>query len=208
MSNAQAREGLNIPGSDLTFDVKAAAVDVGTLRRFRYWVGLLPSCPVDVLDMGGINFPKRTERLYPDPMMTGETKRAPVIGAVTWLTEENIVLLRARLPRTVIRHLSDGGQYEEPGTGINTGDPARRPRRGQVIRVPSSAEIATAREQGRAVNRYVPEADRDVPAARYMFCVRLDEGSPSADSPPPPLEQTGLVWPIDLESIPGAAKFL
>lgn len=195
-------------GADLTFDVSKASVDGGTLRRYRYWVGLVPECPIDVLDCSGINFPKRNEKLYADPMQTGETKRAPVRGSLVWLTEDHIVRLRERVGRMVIRHLSDSGQREEPGTGENRGDPVRRPRRGEVIRVPTETQVAEARRQGRPINLYVPEPQRDVPAARYMFCVRMDEDERSADKCPPPLEVTGLEWPADLASVPGLAKFL
>ncbi len=187
-------------GSDLTFNVSQAAADTGTLRHYRYWVGLVPDCPLDVIDVAGISFPKRNEKLYPDPMQTGEMKRAPVIGGLAMLTEEHLLKLRSRVARMVIRHLSDGGQKDEPGTGQNVGDFARRPRRAEKIVVPTEDQIAEARRQGRPITLYQPDHQRDVPAAKYMFCVRMDEDARSADKCPPVLETTGLTWPTDLAS--------
>lgn len=190
----------HVGGADLTADVTKLANDVGVVRQYRYWVGVTPSCPVEYIDMAGINFPKLNEIVMPSPQRNDMKIRKPVAGSLVWLTESHIRALRDRLPRTIVRFLDDKGVADEPGTGENIGDLVRHPRRGQVITIPQPADVAAARAKGRAVNLYTPDPLRDAPAARFMFaqlCPNQDRPE-RGDYYPDTLEVTGLSWPDDL----------
>ena len=184
-------------------NIEAHSANTGVLKRYRYWVGVTPSCPVEGIDIAGVNFPKMNEKLIPDPQRSGETKRQGVVGALVWLTEAKIEKLRAHLPLTVIRFLKDPGAREEPGTGQNIGDNAARPRKGHPIRIPTPAEVRDRQKKGKPTRAYSPDMLRDVPAARFMFA----QLCPNQEHPergeyyPPVLEVTGLDWPDRIESL-------
>lgn len=190
-------------GKDLTADISARSAQGGTSKRYRYWVGVSPSCPVEGIDCAGINFPKVNANLIPDPLRTGRKKRQPVIGAIVWLDEDRIRKMREKLPRTILRFTSDAGEATEPGTGENIGDVARRPRRGQLITIPTDEEIADRKKRGKPTRAYTPNPARDVPASRFMFAVLCEdqENGERGESYPDPLEVTGLVWPDELAAV-------
>jgi len=176
--------------------------NAGVTKEFRYWVGVMPSCPVESLDLAGINFPKVNEKLIADPLRTHKKKRKPVVGALVWLTETKIRAMIERLPRTIIRFTDDPGQHEEPGTGQNIGDVAVRPRKGHVVTIPTAKDVAARRAKNKAVNTYTPR-DGDEPAGRYMFAVLCeDQDNPErGDYYPDPIETTGIEWPDNLEAV-------
>lgn len=183
-----------VAGSDLVPNLET--LKTGSLTRYAYWVGISPSCPVENIVLGGINFPKVAERIVDDPMRTAQKRRVPVIGSLVWLSIEQIDKIREALSRTVIRFYPDGGQKEEPGTGQNVGDNHIRPRRGQVITIPSAEQVEEAQKSGRAIRRYIA-SERDVPAARFLFaqlCADQKNGN-RGDFYPDPLETTGLDYP-------------
>lgn len=172
----------------------------GVLTEYRYWVGITPSCPVESLDLAGINFPKVNEELILDPLRTNIRQRVPVIGALVTLTKQRVELMRDRLPRTVIRFLESKGKQEEPGTGKNIGDVHMRPRRGHVITIPSAKEVEQRRADGKPTREYTFHKN-DVPAARFMFavlCANQEKGERGPEYPEP-LEITGLEWPDELD---------
>ncbi len=188
-------------GTDLIPDLAAKGRVSGTVKEYRYWVGVTPSCPVESIDLAGVNFPKVNELLIDDPLRTDVKRRVPVIGALVWINEAKIRRLRERLARTVIRFIrSDQGQKEEPNTGENVGDVHRRPRRGHLITIPTDAEIAERKRRGKPTREYVYR-NGDVPAGRYMFaqiCEDQARGS-RGDYYPEVLETTGLDWPDTIE---------
>lgn len=190
----------HIGGGALVPDLGAARERAGTLVQYRYWVGVLPDCPVESIDLCGINFPKVNENLIDDPMRTGIMKRVPVIGSIVWLTADKIRKMRDRLPRTVIRFLDEPEVVDEPGTGKNVGDVHRRARRGHLITIPTAAEVAERKKHGRSTRQYVP-GPHDAPAANYMFAVLCaDQRNGSRDETyPDVLADTGLSWPAELE---------
>lgn len=198
----------NIAGSELTADIHARSLQQGRVVQYRYWVGITPSAPVETIHCAGIAFPKVTEQLIADQMRTGQKKRAPRIGALVWLTEQKIRLLRERLPRTVIRFLETRGEAEEPGTGVNIGDVAVRPRRGHLITIPTPEEIADRQKRGKPVRAYQPDPERDVPAARFMFAqMCANQKHPvRGEYYPECLEQTGLQWPEELAGLDDLLK--
>lgn len=186
------------PGSDLVPDLgKHTAV---TRKLYTFWVGVTPSCPVESVDVAGINFPKLNERIIKDPARAGGTKRVPVIGALVHLDQRKIDLLRERLPRLVMRfpygEAGAEGVKDEPGTGQNLGDLHIRPRKGFPITIPTEAELKAAEKRGKPGRGYVPK-DGDEPAARYLFAVLCeDQKHPTrGDFYPPTLEDSGLEWP-------------
>lgn len=184
-----------IEGADLVPDLVAHG-KVAVSRTYRYWVGVTPSCPVESVTLGGISFPKLNEDIVPDPMRTGQKRRVPVIGAITLMDARQIERVRDSLRRTVIRFYDDAGEVVEANTGQNVGDAHRRPRRGQLISIPSPELVEARRKQGRPIRPYVPHAN-DVPAARYLFAVLCDdqERGSRGDYYPETLETTGLEYP-------------
>lgn len=184
-----------VSGADLVPNLGSHAA--GALQSYLFWVGVLPTCPVEGVALGGVMWPKINENLVTDPMRTNQKRRIPVIGSIVALDRFAFQRIRERLPRTVIRiHDLQEGQREEPGTGLNMGDVHLRPRRGQLITIPTDEEIAAAQANGRSVRRYTPR-ENDVPAARFLFaqlCADQKNGS-RTDSYPEPLEVTGLTWP-------------
>lgn len=197
-----------LSGDSLTANIGSLSDQQGLSRTYQYWVGVSPTCPVEFIDLAGINFPKVNEQLVPDPMRTGKKKRAPKVGAIVRLDESKIKLMRGRMARTIIRFLDDQGVQDEPGTGENIGDVAVRPRRGQVLTIPTEEEIQERRRQGKPTRAYTPNPKRDVPASRFMFA----QLCPNQDHPergefyPDPLEVTGLSWPDSLDDIADILK--
>lgn len=170
----------------------------GVVQTATYWVGVIPSCPVESIDLGGIAFPKMNELLVPDPLRTNVKRRVPVIGSIVRLTHEHIQRMRERLPRTIVR-LYDGGQEQEPGTGQNVGDNHVRPKRGQLITIPSQELVDARRARGKPVRLYSRQPN-DVPAANYMFAVlcKDQERGERSEHYPDTLNITGLEWPGNL----------
>ena len=191
-----------IDGSSLSADLDGPLK--GSLSQYYYWVGVLPTCPVESVDIAGINFPKLNENVIDDPSRTGRSRRVPVIGSITILTEDKIRLLREKLPRQVVRFLDGGagagGAKEETGTGQNLGDLHVRPRKGYMVRIPTDQQIKERRERGRSSRHYVRQKG-DEPAAKYIFAMLCeDQDKPDrGDFYPDPLEVTGLEWPEKIE---------
>lgn len=187
-------------GADLVPSAADLRGSGGVLRTFRYWIGMTPSCPLSSIDIAGVNFPKVNELLVPDPMGGHQRKRVPVIGAVVNLTERHVRKLRDRLKRTVIRVIDQPAVQEEPGTGLNVGDPVMRPRRGIPITIPTAAEIAERQAKGKPTRAYVADS-RDVPAAHFLYAVLCaDQKNGSRGSHyPETLDVTGLVWPDEID---------
>jgi hypothetical protein len=109
--------------------------------------------------------------------------------------------MRDKLPRIVIRFTERRAIREEPGTGANMGDNYERPRCGHLITIPTAEENAARAKRGMPLRKYTPHPD-DVPAARFMFAVLCDDqvNGSRGDKYPPPLEDTGLVWPDKIEA--------
>jgi hypothetical protein len=193
----------HIAGKDLTPDIADLAKGSGVQRAYRYWVGVTPSCPVQSITVAGIDFPKVNENLIMDPSGTNKMVRSPVIGAIVFLDEVRVRLLRERLPLTIIRFTEEKSELGEPlrsvVDGQTIGDAHRQPRRGHVITIHGKEEIEQRRKDGTGFNPYVP-GPNDVPAARFMFaqlCEDQEHGSRS-DYYPEVLEETGLEWPEEL----------
>ncbi len=190
-----------IAGADLLPNIPKLRAAGGVAREFFYWVGVTPTCPVEHIDCAGINFPKLNEDLIDDPMRGPQRKRVPVIGAIVKLNEDKIRRMRERLPRTVLRFLSNPGQKDEPGTGQNIGDLHQRPSRGQLITIPTAEDIEWRKKSGKPTRVYTPHP-ADVPAARFMFavlCTNQEKGN-RGDVYPETLETAGLVWPDPIDA--------
>ena len=173
-------------GQDLVPDL-AANVDRITVQNW-YWIGALPGCPRESLDVGGISFPKMTEAVRLDK--SGNTHRVPRIGALAQLTSIQIERIRETLPDRVIRFTGTEPETDGVGEGLESLDEDNARRKGHAIRIPTS-------EQVKAGKRAYTQDPRDEPAARYLFaelCQNQDRPQYS-DRYPEPLEVTGLEWP-------------
>lgn len=189
-------------GDALTPNIESLRSDMGVDTDYLFWVGVLPTCPVDSIDLAGINFPKLNELLLPPRPGTQNRVRHGVIGALVRLSEARMHLMIERLPRTVIRFFEDAEeQREEPSTGMNVGDAHIQARRGMLITIPTPAEIEQRRKAGRSTRVYRP-TEFDEPAARYMFaklCADQVKGERSQDYPAT-IAEKGLSWPTPLDA--------
>lgn len=172
----------------------------GSIREYIFWVGAFAQCPVESLNIGGVNFPKVNEILEADPRRNGKRKRIPQIGALVRLRAEKLEILRDRISRTVLRFRD--GDHEEAGTGDNIGMAAQRAKRGYPITIPTEAELKLRRENGYTARPYVPEPELDRDAADYIFCILCDDqGRPARGSHyPDPVSVTGISWPSEDEA--------
>ena len=185
----------HIAGSDLVPDLSAPAPEV--TAEFVYWVGVTHDCPVNHIVCAGNDFPMATSEIILDPR-DGKRKLSnpPGIGGFARLTRTKIERMRDDLKRLVIRTYPNAKDDNETGDrSKNIGDPIRRARRGQIIRIPRASDFEVARKEGRSINPYIPQAG-DVPAARYMFAVPCeDQKHPKRGTYyPPSLEEAGLHW--------------
>lgn len=173
----------------------AAAVD----SKLFFWVGLMLTAPLQQVTVGGVAFSKGTETLLPpDP---GDTKRrrAPVHGSIVKLDKRGFERLADRVSRTVVR-VQEVGRKNEPGTGENTGQPHERALKATPIQIPTDEEVRIAQEKGRVPRLYTPHAG-DVPIANLLYVEACANQQPGVmqgkigSTMPPPLSETGLVWP-------------
>lgn len=185
-----------IAGSALAPDLRRHQAAVET--SFWYWIGALPGCPSEHLDLKGIHFPKVMEKVSRGP--DGRTVRIPMIGSLVRLTELQIRAMRDRLTRTVIR-FTPSEEPRKTGAGASLGDQAEIPRRrGSPVTLPSVEEQAERARNGLPTHLY-QQSPHDEPAARYLFAVLChDQERPQrGDHYPEPLEVTGLEWPGELK---------
>jgi len=204
-------------GASLVPDLEKNRASVTTLQWF--WIGALPGCPRESLDLAGISFPKMTEMVRKDPHQSGKTHRTAKLGALIQLTEAQVERLIDRMPFQVIR-FDDTPEEDEAkreqgrqrcdteearatygaiggaGAGIEALDVVRR--KGHPIRIPSPEDIAKAKKAGKTVRAYTQGA-RDEPAARYLFAELCESQTrpQRSDFYPDPLEVTGLEWPSE-----------
>lgn len=176
-------------GADLVPDLEKHRASVAT--TYWYWIGVLPSCPVGALGLGGEMFPKINENIIRDH--SGQQKRVPVIGNIVKLTKPKVDRMRERMSRTVLRFTSAPTGSSGVGAKVGNNIP---PRKGYAITIPSDEEIEQ-RKASKLPARMYYQQEHDEPAARYMFAqLCSDQSSPSrGESYPEVLEKTGLPWP-------------
>jgi hypothetical protein len=165
----------------------------------------LPECPIGQINVAGLNFPKRNEIFMADPLNPGGQKiRVPSIGGLhKTITQDHILALREILPRLIIRFSGvETAQQEEVGTGTNIGHKFKRGVKAKLVKIPTPAQIVSARENGTKVPRYVREHG-DRPAAEYMFFkLCLDQNAPRRElTPPETIATGGIFWPGDIDEI-------
>lgn len=158
-----------------------------------YWLGALPACPTEHLDLKGIHFPKVEELV--SVKRDGGTQRIPVIGALVQLTIDQVLMLKDRLSRTVIRFRDKAGGETGVGVPVSSVESIQR-RKGDPVTIPTVDEVKKAEAAGRATNRY-QQRPGDEPAARYLFAQLCEnqERPGRGEFYPEPLEITGLAWP-------------
>jgi len=174
-----------ISGAALTPDLDSK--DGGSLQEYVYWIGVIPSCPVEHIVSGGQNFPKAQELIVNDPSKPSGKARVPVFGGFARFTDQSMRTLLERLPRLVIRFKTE-----------DTGDGA--PRKGHLIRIPTDEEVKHNQQAGRGTRHY-RRHKFDEPASRYMFAVLCEnQDQPERGSSyPDVLEKTGIMWPEEIE---------
>lgn len=161
---------------------------VSVTKQYTYWIGVTSDCPGNFLTCGGINFPKITDKMEPDPMKPGSQRRIPEIGCLHPLTQRQMESIIENIPFCVIR-------FQEPREGQEG-----KPRKGYPVRIPSPARIEKAKKHGTALPQYIQQPG-DEWAAKYMFAVLCDdqENPLRGTSYPPTLAEAGLEWPDEME---------
>lgn len=164
----------------------------GIIGKHWYWIGALPGCPREHLDVGSTDFPKMTENVRRDKR--GKTHRRGQLGSVRQLTLVQLQRIEDDLPNCVIRFDGEMESPGGPGDGLEALDNERR--KGRAVRIPTDAAIKKAIDDGRPLRPFSPEAT-DEPAARYVFAKYCeDQDKPQrSDFYPPSLEDSGLEWP-------------
>jgi hypothetical protein len=145
-----------------------------------WWVGVLPDCPLQGVDLGGINFNRLTELVGE---FGGETTRSARAGAIVKVTPRKRAAILASLQRTVIRFHPMPSEADE-----KTWVP-----RGHLISIPTREENELRAKNGRASRpTYVPRPT-DRPVAQFIFAVRCDQENPQPGTNYPPcVLETGL----------------
>lgn len=178
--------GVRIDPSELVPDM-AEVAEVG--ERHKYWLGVMPDCPVEHIGCAGLTFSKINQSVR--VTASGETQRSPMVGCVANLSRAEVRKVEAALKRMIIR-FTGTESHEELGTGKNIGDAFERPRSGVRITIPTKESIEAARKAGKNPRTYVPQPG-DKPAAHFMFMVPGDRQS--VDTYPDPISVTGIEWP-------------
>lgn len=89
--------------------------------RLAYRVGVLPTCPLEVVTVGGVAFPRYTERVSGSG---ADTVRAPQAGAVAFLTATQRSDVIAAIKKRFVRR--SGARSEVLMEGAPTFGPAKR----------------------------------------------------------------------------------
>jgi hypothetical protein len=60
-----------------------------------------------------------------------------------------------------------------------------------------------AKKNGKGYRAYVPDLEKDVPAARFMFCVLCEDqkNGSRGNTYPETLETAGIYWPGEIEDL-------
>lgn len=169
-------------------------------EEYCYWIGALPSCPSEHIDLCGIHFPKVTEWVT-KARDGGPSQRIPKIGQVVRLNKAQILKLQDRLSRTIIRFRSAKPANFDNGVGSTfQGVEGALRRKGSPVTIPTKQELEARVAAGLPARSYTRQAF-DEPAADYLFaqlCDDQDSGS-RGEAYPEPLSATGIVWPGELQ---------
>ena len=158
-------------------------------RRF-YWLGALPTLPVESVTVAGICFPKMTETIHVNPSDPIRPMRFPRIGDVIALSDEELEHLSRTLPTRIVR-LREFPTESLPA-GVELPGTARAERsRGQVLRLQGNAELeATGRIRKTTL---LPD---DQPLAAFLFLVPEMTLTPrlhtNGEPRPAPISETGI----------------
>ena len=121
-------------------------------------------------------------------------QRIPHVGKVIHLAESQVRKIEEKMPLRVIRFLEPPADHQQRDAFDE--EPRRK---GYAIRIPTDADMASARASGRGLPGYVRQK-WDEPAARYLFMeLCADQANPARSGayPPPLSEHQGSLWPDD-----------
>lgn len=169
----------------------------GSTKRFKFWIGVIPECPREHIDICGVHFPKITAKVKPSALTPGLTDRVPQIGAIVELTEDKFSAIMERIPRTVIRFLDGNAEVNQERGEL--GEDIQR-RKGHIITIPTEEELEQRRKAGRSAREYIKRPG-DVGAAAFIFmhlCKDQDRGE-RGSSYPYTLDTSGAHWPDQIE---------
>jgi hypothetical protein len=181
-----------IPGSTLVRDLKKNAA--GSVKAYRYWVGLTPDCPLGDISCE-VSFPKTNDDLL---ARAGEsrTQRIARVGAITLVDFTRLRRIQEKLPRLVIRQKSansSGLGAFAPGRPTDSVVPKFN---GELVEIPTEAEVQECRDTNAPTREYIYR-EGDEPAAKYMFMVLCEDQTRGQQGyeAPETMDKTGIVWP-------------
>jgi hypothetical protein len=163
--------------------------DDAEIKGEMYWIGALPSFPMNNINIAGIPFPIVTEIVRTNPA-NGETIRVPGDGVILRLTEQKVLEIADRLPRVLVRWR--GGRREPlntiPGDKGNDEEAVQNlpPRNGFIITIPSDADKEKMRRNQRVPMSAEPT---DEPIANFIYMKKQAHRDAEV---PAPLSQTGI----------------
>lgn len=175
-------------------------------KEVVYWVGALPSCPVEMVSCAGVNFPKLTGRWKPSPQDPGNLMMTPQTGGFHRFRKSDLERFKRSLSHLVVRFTEDPGQDlpdDMHGQHVrNVGDQWIRASKGRIVRIPRSEDLEKMKEQriaGGPTTAVYHRDPRDEPAAKHIYAVPCeDQDNPQTGGAfPPSIYEAGLQWPGD-----------
>jgi hypothetical protein len=164
-------------------------------EQFWFWLGALHEAPRESFHVAGLEFPKVGDIVFKKRGDVQIQDRMMHLGTILRLSRARLLQLGAALPRKIVRPV----WWKKSRGDVGDDDRSRAPlMQGSILSINTPEDIAKAHNNGRVMRSHTPQAG-DVPIARYLYAVWLDEVSPSmrpVSSPMPlPLSETGLVIP-------------
>lgn len=165
------------PNDNMPHSAPPSSLEIGAVA---YWCGTFSDAPVQNVLLGGISFPRFTERIV-QPEGSLVTKRFPQFGAVQYLTPAQIEKIKEATRNRAVRWAGSQEVYREivmTEQGLVTYE-RTKPRTGWVV----------MRD-----GRYRPHV-MDEPLGRYVYCLPVEDAArtmgahwQSGDAAPPSLE--------------------
>ena len=180
-------------------DLQPSVAVAKQARTWPYWIGLIGTTPIHHVHIAGLAFPKCIEPLMKANTMASR-KGPPVPGEVVELSLARLERIERKLKRKVFRptpnHLVElRNEFDQIVMTQPTDDTDPVP-----LMVPGLKSIILPPDDMAAKDperyKYGKRMPGDVLQSEIVYCVPMPSGERPRDGViPPPLSETGLVWP-------------
>lgn len=163
--------------------------------EYSFWLGLTADCPRGQIDVAGLHFPKKEEKIVIND--AGKQVRVPQHGALNFtVSKHHFEALMEVLPRLIIRPKE---VRKDPEKGENTGGPVHNTK-GELIKIPSAKMLAGIVESGgrSTLKKYVKRPG-DRPAIEFMYFIFAPNNVRGLEYQT--IAEVGLEWPAELQAI-------